>query len=229
MILWTSTYLEPEAHRMRELLYCLEKNIANPAIRNIQLVFEYFTHGESPNYEAEGPMMCRISTKHFELINHPKVHLIKLSRRMKFNDWFELANNLGERLAGDPMIVANADIYFDQTISLLTPAYLEKRFVCLSRRHAEYDQVGIPPVDLQAPCAQDAWAFVTPLRFPKVFDFTTGCRGCDNRVAAEMSGVGYAVSNPCESVHAFHVHGSRVTHYGETVPGPHMNVNPQSI
>lgn len=223
MILWTATYLEPEAPRMRELLYCLEMNIANPAIRNIQLIFEdYKSTNEFETAE-------NVSPKHFELINHPKVRLIKLNRRMTFNDWFELANNLGEKLPGDPMIIANADIYFDDTIRLLTPQYLEKRFVCLSRRHATVDQIGIPEVDLQAPCAQDVWAFLPPLRYKPVFDFTTGCRGCDNRVAAEMSGIGYPVCNPCESVHALHVHASRVVRYGPNVPGPHMNVAPGKI
>jgi len=217
MILCTATYFDGNQERMRELLYCLQKNIVNSAIRNIQLIFEFH------NYVEE------IGIPHLELINHPKVTLTKLSRRMTFNDWFEFANNLGERQAGDPMIVANADIYFDETIALLTPEYLEKRFVCLSRRHATVDMDGIPPVDPNATYAQDAWAFLPPLQYKAILDFTTGCPGCDNRVAAEMSGMGYAISNPCESVHAFHIHASHVRHYGPPVPGPHMNVNPGKI
>ena len=217
MTLLTTTFISPNEERMKEILHCLEKNCENREILFIQLMFENFTPETKP------------SDRHTEIISHPKIRIFTTPGRMTFNDWFDFANRLGERVPREPMIVANSDIYFDDTIKLLNADYLEKRFVCLSRRHATLDQVGVPPVDLQAPCAQDAWAFMPPLRYRPVFDFTTGCRGCDNRIAAEMSLMGYPVSNPCESVHAFHVHASRVTNYGPAVPGPHMNVNPMRI
>lgn len=221
MILWTSTYLDPDERRMREMLYCLEKNIANPAIRNIQLVFEEIKDGTWDN----------VSPKHFELINHPKVRLLQTAFRMTFNDWLDWANNLGKIVPGDPMVVANSDIYFDDTIALLTPEYLKGKFVCLSRRHVGFDHNGPQPLDESAVCAQDAWAFLPPVIVTAAtkLDFTTGCPGCDNRLAAEMQAAGYWLVNPSISINAFHVHASAVKHYGPAVPGPHVLINPSRI
>jgi len=225
MILCVGTYVDPNEARMKELLYCLRKNIANPHLTEIHVALE----DDDAQYLPE----------HTALLEIPKVNWFVRSeavigargtrftdRRMRFTDWFVRIDAMDHK---EPVIIANSDIYFDDTIRMLTPEYLRNRFVCLSRRHIGIDETGDRPLDESAICAQDAWVFMPPLKATAPLDFTTGCPGCDNRLVHEMDAAGYEVVNPSISVHAFHVHSSAVRRYGPAVPGPHKLIAPSRI
>lgn len=88
----TSWYHEPDVARRAELLYCLNRNLQNPHIRQVWLLVE----GEP------------------DIPQHPKIRVKHFSRRPLFNDMFKLAN-----VVKGLTILCNTDIYFDDTLAMV--------------------------------------------------------------------------------------------------------------
>lgn len=139
--------------------------------------------------------------------------------RPTFNDFFRRIDWISDE--DDVNIVANADIRFDDTASLLrrlVPGYvlalLRWDFVC-----------GSPKILIDRPECQDTWVF---RGIPKNIegDFQIGTPGCDNRIAHEIAKAGYHVVNPARLVKTFHVHETQVRNWigMPAVPKPYLNV-----
>jgi hypothetical protein len=214
--LLTTTYID-RRDRMRELLYCLRQNIENKEICTIQLFIEDPEDKFKPD------------EYHRSLLGHPKVLLVKAYHRVTYAEYLGYGNRLLNRASGTPVILANADIYFDQTIEKLTCGYLQGKFICLSRYWTHL--VGGRPTGevnfaSDAICSQDAWAWGDQVPIPPGLNFTLGQPGCDNRIAAEMKNVGLEVLNPSKTIKAYHLHDSNLRHYNEsmTVPPPHLHL-----
>jgi hypothetical protein len=141
--------------------------------------------------------------------------------RLKFNDLLGIARRIfaqPERFESQPsdiIVIANADIYFDGSVSLLE-AIGEREMWALSRwddgkLYAHKD-------------SQDVWAFRGPP--PKInADFYVGTHGCDNKLAYLFNQAHYRVYNPSLSIRCHHLHSSgiRVVNREKfTVPGPYM-------
>ena len=119
---------------------------------------------------------------------------------------------------GSGVIIANADIFFDETLALIESEPLDGKMLCLSRW--DEDSNGILR-HLDRPDSQDAWIFEPPL--PRIAsDFFLGKPGCDNRLAYEVACAGLAVLNPSRSLRARHLHNSGIRRYThrEHVAGP---------
>jgi hypothetical protein len=202
MILLTGFYNDASQERTGEFLECVWRNADNVYVEMI-IVF------------LEDQLSSLDAQVRFPALAHPKVELIEYGRRLTYAQLFEYANH---HLAGAGVIIANGDIFFDETLGLLETQSLTGKLFCLSRwdespdgtsRH--YDQ----------PCSQDAWIFEPPL--PRIdADFSLGSPGCDNRVAFEAERAGLAVSNPSRSVRARHLHHSGIHRYTQKdrIPGP---------
>jgi hypothetical protein len=155
------------------------------------------------------------------ILADPKVHLVAHGRRCTYEDLFGYAN---ERFAGCPVVVANADIYFDETLGRLRDYDLGGRLLCLSRWNVEADGSAWC---FEFAASQDAWIFEAPL--PSLScAFHLGVPGCDNRLAWEAMQAGLEVTNPARSIHAFHLHLSGVHRYsdGERIHGETEAVPP---
>nr|MBI1231417.1 hypothetical protein [Cytophagales bacterium] len=87
----TCWYHEPNMARRAELLYCLNRNLEHPLIKQVWLMVE----GEP------------------DIPQHPKIRVRYFKRRPLFIDMVKLANSL-KGLA----IIANTDIYFDDTLGM---------------------------------------------------------------------------------------------------------------
>jgi hypothetical protein len=125
--------------------------------------------------------------------------VVVLKGRPTFQDFFrEFAPGIN--------IIANLDIYFDETIELANPDSLEVyaltrheelpdgRIVTFADRH--YGHPG--------EYSQDAWIFGEK---PDIFaDFCIGQRGCDNHLAYLLHEAGYRVTNPSMDIRAIHLH-----------------------
>ncbi len=211
MVLLTGFYLDPSAERQRELVECLRRNVDNAGITEMNVFVEYAAN--------LGPL---IST--YPPLASPKVRLVVAGRRVTFRDLFDHANR---ELAGRRVIIANADIFFDHTLSRLSGYDLSGRLLCLSRWDVGRD--GAARL-FDSPVSQDAWIFQAPIRaFPCAFHL--GVPGCDNRLACEASDAGLEVSNPSRSVRAHHLHLSGVRRYtpGHGLPGPTRAVAPSYL
>jgi hypothetical protein len=210
--LLVGTYVSSHPARYAELLDCLERNLSNPEIECVH-AFEEDTGVNYPN------------DRHIAALHHPKIKVIEVGHRMTYKEYFEYANlNLKDKCC----VMANSDIYFDETLSKITPELLLKYFFACSRSHVRAD--GKVEFDPQASCAQDAWFFRPPIKAPPESGFHFGLPGCDNKIVYLMATQsGLKVVNPSHTIHLFHHHASNIAGYGPQVPGPHWNVVPQEL
>jgi FkbM family methyltransferase len=202
MILLIGFYEDPNPWRRAELLECLRRNVANACLQQIHVFIEH-------------PREHTQLVSAYPVLAADKVQLIAHGRRVTYRDLFEYANR---RLPGRSAIIANADIYFDETLIHLDGVELAGRLLCLSRWDIQPD--GSAQL-FDRPDSQDAWIFAAPIG-NLACDFYLGVPGCDNRLAWEAERAGLVVSNPSRSVMANHLHLSAVRHYGhaQRLSGP---------
>ena len=202
MNLLTAYYHDADANRRAEFRECLTRNAANPSITAIHLFLEECVAVEEI-VDANAVAV------------REKVFLIPHGKRVTYRDLFRYANAQWERAQ---VVIANADIFFDETLALLDGYQLENKLLCLSRWDVRADG---SPVFFEHSASQDAWIFQTPQR-EFVCDFRMGVLGCDNRLAYEAERAGLVLANPARSVRANHLHLSGVRRYSarERLRGP---------
>jgi len=198
--LYTSYYIDPSPARQQELDACLKDNILNNHINKIVLLLEY-------------PIVNSI-------IEDEKVEVVYIKGRPEYNTFFELINQrTGSR---DWNIIANSDIYFDETIELLN-SYNEKVAVCLTRWEVEHNKTTF----LNRPDSQDSWAIKG--RIDNVDGcFTLGKCGCDNAIMDRFHKAGYRAINPSKTIKSYHLHlsGARSYNVNDKVKPPYMVLYP---
>jgi hypothetical protein len=195
-ILITSLYQETNSIRRAELFECLRRNVENDYLDEIHLFLE-------------GQINLQELALTNALFGSSKLRLIPWNDRLKFCDLFAYSNH---HLTSSLVVIANADIYFDQTLIYLDDYDLVGGLLCLSRWNVQADGSSI---HFAHPGSQDAWIFQTPL--PEFFcDFSLGVPACDNRLAWEAEQAGLRISNPSSSIRAHHLHLSQIRHYTES-------------
>ncbi len=183
----TAFYHDPDTARHAEFLECLRRNLAGDAFTEVHIFLE---DERRPQFD------------------HPKLRLVELGRRATYRDLFDYAN---VQLGGRRVVVANADIYFEDDLARLDAVDLAGKMLCLSRWDVHHDRSAR---FFEHGESQDAWIFEAPIPvFP--CDFRLGVPGCDNRLAWEAAHAGLAVENPARSLRAYHLHLSGVRRYGE--------------
>jgi hypothetical protein len=139
-----------------------------------------------------------------------KLNFIKIDRIPTYKDWidYSIKNNAIS-------IFANADIYFDESISKAYK-YLEKpnSLICLSR-YEDLDK-SIEPHD-NPQWSQDTWAIdfrkVNEFGFIKELEVPTGKYRCDNKIAYVFSVYGWDLYNPFHDIKSYHRHRSGIRTY----------------
>lgn len=197
-------YDDPAPTRAAELCECLRRNADHPRVSAIHLFLEVS--------DVDTP------------IAHQKIQPMQLGRRLTFADALQFANT---RLSGRITIIANTDIYFDETLDTLTQYDLSGHMLCLSRWDDGADGVSRLFDNARS---QDAWVFRPPI--PTIeCSFPLGVPGCDNRFAAEADRAGLIVSNPSRTVRAHHLHMSGIRRYqkSDQVPGPYLALPPANL
>lgn len=125
--------------------------------------------------------------------------------RLMFSYAFHFINN---NLSGEPCILSNSDIIFDNTLSLFNNYNWNNKFLALSR----YNDFARKQLALQY--SQDAWLFMSPCKIPLgKCNFTLGKMGCDGRIAYLAHDSGYHLLNPALSIYSYHVHESNFRTY----------------
>lgn len=186
MILITSYYLEKNKSRADELRYCLQKNISNAQISKIVLLCE--------NELAQ--------------VDSDKLEEILINKRPKFSDFVRVANRESEN---DVKIIANSDIYFDDTLKIAKDSLKKHEVYCLTRWDEEKGIIQF----YNNFKSQDAWFFQGKLT-ENIGDYFMGLPGCDNRFAKELLDSGRRIENPSLTIRAIHVHGSNLRNYNKS-------------
>lgn len=170
-------YRTLDLSRQAEIDSCLRHNLQNELITFIHLLTEEdFDFTTFPNYE--------------------RVIQTVIGERLTFNRAFQYANDYdpdGESI----WILANADIWFDETLSGLADSVLDKVVFALTRHEIQKNGTLAMMAPEFAHGSQDAWIFKTPLPVNIMYaSFFLGIPGCDNRISYEFINAGYKVINP---------------------------------
>jgi len=147
--------------------------------------------------------------------------VLETPERLKFNFFFNKINKITSD--NDINIIANSDIYFDETIQL-TAGMTHNDCYALSRW--DVTRAGTA-AHMDRRDSQDVWIVRGKVR--NVFgDFYLGYRGCDNRIAYEFQKAGYVVRNPSKTIKTYHLHLSNIRSYNmsNVVSEPYLTVQP---
>ena len=193
IVLLVPWYVDKNHKRQVELELALKKNLSNPYISRVVL----FHEKQDTVPEGAGSWITKTRTQ--------------------YKDCYDYANRY---CIGQTVIVANADIYFDETLKALAGVDMKEQALCLTR-HELLQGGKLARTANDGGYCQDAWIFKAPIDAWGEYQF--GRIGCDNRTAYEL-GRTRKLSNPCYTVRAIHVHHSEIRNYvmgtREAIPRP---------
>jgi len=192
MILYFPYYESPIVERHEEILICLQENINNKYIKKIIVVLE------KP-----------LETFPFD---SPKLEFWELYKRPTYSDMFEHANI---NYVGETCIIANSDIFFNDTLKHLENFNLENLFLCLTRYDLKLDGSLVFINEDFMMRSQDVWIFKSPV--PTVLversKFHLGTNACDNMISRIATDSGLTTSNPSLLIETIHLHNSNIRTY----------------
>ena len=181
----------------------------------INLFINYFDHSNSlRRKEIE---FCLEKNQENEYLH--QIIIVNRNERATYGDFFRAMNDYSE----DVNIIANADIYFDETIQLSerikeNQCYALTRWEDVNGTIMDFNQRHGRPSPPE--WSQDAWIFrgstepihydnvdaVRDNRHREVIPFSLGIPGCDNKIAALLKEKGFRVTNPSLNIKAIHKH-----------------------
>ena len=164
-------------------------------MRNINLFVNWFDSKVRPE---EFEFCYKQNLKIFDKV-------INFRDRPTFNDFFKY----GARFDDEINVIANLDIYFNESIRL-AKWIKEDNFYCLTR-HEDDGKGNIITFKERyyghpGDWSQDAWIFTGKKILEIDAPFMLGERGCDNHLAWLAKEAGFKVHNPCLDIMAIHRH-----------------------
>ena len=190
--------------RNKEYLFCIEKNLKNEFIDKIHVFID------DPNINLD--------------ITSPKLNVVRVANRYTYGEFFRYANI---HLSGKKVILANTDIFFDETLKIVNDFNLGEVVLSLTRH--DYNMGSGKSEMYYVDMSQDAWIFNAPIIVNDA-NFLLGKPGCDNKIAYLLHESGYDVRNPSQQIIAHHVHDSKYRTYtqADVIEGMYMTVLPNN-
>ena len=192
--------------RHEEYLTCLRENLKNPFIDQVHIFLE--SNRKRPPIDDPKIVYIKANRKSFEeqkeanISDHDKGYLKKKEKgRASYADYFKYAR---ENLHGESCIIANGDIFFDETLKVIEGVDLGNTLICLSRWDIKEDKEAL----FNRPDSQDSWIFTSPIN-KKVEEeavFFLGRIGCDNKLAWIAHAAGMKLTNPARQIITKHLH-----------------------
>ena len=177
--LFTTFYREPRRERLAEYVDCLNRNLSCTALTEVCVLVE----GADDILPASG-----------------KLRVLRIPNRPLYSDFFKWISDTAT--PGDISVIANADIWFDDSVGVASRALGPRECFAMAR----WDESTL----FDRNDSQDCWVFRGPVVGVKG-DFPIGIPRCDNRFLYELQAAGYLVRNPAFSIRAHHVHkGKRI-------------------
>lgn len=181
----------------------------------IRLFVNYYTDKDPiRKSEIDQALMNNIDNRLMEVV------VIHSDQAPTFQFMFDRVNTIAG--PGDISIVANADIYFDNSVSFAKMVGAEQAYAL-----SGWDTTGTHSFSMPEPGTnnQDAWVFRGKIK-PVKANFQMGKPGADAKLAYELKNAGYTVSNPALTIRPFHIHNSKIKNSTEAdrVPGEYLNV-----
>jgi hypothetical protein len=186
-VLITTFYCEKDLKRRNEMLKAIRGNINNSLITKIYIICE---SGEKLLLDLD-----------------EKVEIIKLQQRPKFQELIKFSNSLTKNFI---KIIANTDIYFDETL-IKAKHIKENNVFCLTR----WDLKETKEIEFYPNFkSQDSWIFKNILP-EDIGDYFMGLPGCDNRLAGELYEHKIKITNPSLSIRSLHIHNTQKRNYNK--------------
>ena len=190
LILVTQYYVPEKAVRAREITACLANNAACKYIDRIVLL-----------NEKEYDLPVSIQTA--------KIEQEVVGARLRFDTVFKWIYEKAPR--DSYIVIANSDIYLDQSWRLLWSIGLDDTFLSLLR----WDDVpgGDPKLFGPRADSQDSWVVSANSVKARTWDWKAleipfGKGGCDNAINVEMLRQKFRLANPCMNLITHHLHTS---------------------
>lgn len=218
--------------RVREIVECLRKNVENPALDAVHVLWEDVDPREELTKTNVRDLLGR------------KLITTRTSKQPTYLELFTYVNE--NLLRGSIAIVTNSDIYFDKHVGKLTfksPSNDSEwhSAMVLSRSPApecggKPDWNGIFDLCKTYIGSHDAMVFAPPVPsfVLKNSNHVQNVFGGENRIVfGFMHALGYKghVSNPCKQITAYHMHCVQERHYqiGKFVSGNQATVRPGAV
>lgn len=209
-ILLTMLYNEKNQKRIDEYLACLEKNLCHENISEIRVFYD--TSKDSDD------------NKILDFLKEHKIPTILVNDRVSFKQFFDYANL---HLKNKKIILSNADIYFNDTLNLISNYSLENKFIALTRWEVQTDGSLEYYKGNQPGFSQDTWIFESPIINFDLETIKMGTVACDNRLSYLAKQLGLNILNPSLSVQCCHLHTSKIRNYDPApVPKNRLYVQP---
>lgn len=186
--------------RGREIHICLERNLQCAHIDHILLLNE----------------------EHYpDIPESPKLQTVLLGHRLTYYDVFQAIRTYVP--AGAFVIIANADIWCNETLNSIWSIRLAEKQMCLALLRWEDTGAGTSSAAARGtifgprPDSQDAWIVArdcitfTPTEAEFGFAFGKSC--CDNAFAITMMRKRFLVVNPAYTIRIMHLHTSNIRNY----------------
>ena len=190
-VLFINYYEDKNINRLKELLFCLNENMNN---RYIDVVVIFSETDNVPEFAFHGDL-----------------HVVKIGRPT-FKSVIDYINN-NEYFKNSYNIIANSDIFFDDSLKLLDLIDFNKKVCVAITRHESNNTKKIIRFreEKYIGCSQDCWIFKGHISIDNLdlVDFNFGIPGCDNRLAYELDRNGYKILNPCKDIIIYHYHTVR--------------------
>ena len=214
------SYPETNPNRVKELKYCIRKNLENPYVK---MVYDF---GSGIDLFDDGDGDGEIKNKYKQITN---TKWLTFEMSINFANTKHEFNTSNKR---EYWCILNLDIFLDdKSLWNTIRGQLNNGFIYAQSRHefnileTGTDQKIVAAMDsnfaqLFHANTQDAWLFKTPINITSNidFDFELGFLGCDNAIADRFVKSGYKVINQPMTYKIFHydiTKGKNSTNYLE--------------
>lgn len=209
-------FIPKTASRVHEIKETLKRNVMNKYISKIYLLNE------------------RIYSEDELGIKSDKIIQIVIGKWITFKDVFSFVDK--EKLNGY-IIMANSDIFFDNTISNLHYTDLDSCQKMISLLRWEYrGEENLDECKIFGPRwdSQDTWIFHSNFNVLKKyhdwFDFSFGQPGCDNKIIYFLLILGVVLNNDPVMFKTYHYHTETGRNYSkQVIPSPYGYLIPEGI
>jgi len=190
----TVLYNAKNKDRADEYFYCLKKNIELK-----EYISDFYVLYDTSNDDKD------VSKNYIknELNKIEGLHIRITPKRPMYSDMVRWANSID---TSNKIILANADIYFDDTLKFLLNYNFDNKIITLTRHEEDgglNNHFGVNGYT-------DVWIFSLPIK--KFYcDFVIGTQTCEVAFAYRaVLEAGYTACNPCYTINAWHRHASGI-------------------
>lgn len=208
--LLTQLYNELKPEREIELLTCLERNIQSGFFDQIHIFYDGV---------KDRPDCHNTLDRIYQFIAHNNadddVFIHPVNGRISYQQMFYFSSETFS--AGQVVVLANADIFFDPTINLADDINEDTLYALGRYEPIDGTLNGEWKLSPVAHSSQDVWIFRNPIMVhpdqPANQPVVLGVWGCDGTIARQAATQGFIVLNPCISIKTYHWHKSAIRNY----------------